>query len=109
MSETATPYEVKTDKQRDIIVIHPRHYAQTGLTYLKEAVLRVLLRESDLRPYQISHRLDIPKAQKDDYYPIIHGVLDMLETEKRVQSDGHPSTPRWNLTAAERNLLELIV
>lgn len=88
--------------------MHPRHAAQIGLVYLKEAVLRVLLHEPNLRPHEISQRLDIPRVLPSGEYKIVNGVLDILKREKRVQSDGPPNTPYWDLTETERNLLELL-
>ncbi len=86
-------------------MLSPKSRARIGLCHLEEAILVVLLHEPNLRQGEISNRLGIPPTDVGNYYGIVGGILGLLRKEKRVQSDGDPNKPRWDLTEAERNLM----
>ncbi len=88
--------------------MQPLQRARTGLFYLKEAILEVLLHEPNLLQGEITNRLGIPQTDVGNSYGIVGGILGLLRKEKRVQSDNHPNKPRWDLTATERDLLTVL-
>ena len=87
----------------------PSQRARTGLFYLKEAILEVLLHESNLTQSEISKRLGIPPSQVANRFGIIGGILGLLQEEGLVQNDGDPNALRWSLTETQRDLLSFIL
>ena len=82
----------------------PEQTAAFGLHYLEKAVLDVLTLETlsetptALRPSDISRRIGIPATTQVSLgYAIVHGVLDGLAREGRVEKEGI----RWRLKVFE--------
>ena len=88
-------------------MIGKKQAAELGLFFLKEAVLDVLLEagETDtpqLQPNEISKRLGIERATDgagNKSYALIHGVLNELFRENRVESV--KSSQAWRMSPQE--------
>ena len=79
----------------------PKAFARLGLVYLEEAIL-VAMGDEALIAAKISKRLGIlgyAQASNTERYKIVHGILQKLASEGRVEWYHHGS--RWIRTDVE--------
>ena len=87
--------------------LEPEQLARIGIFYLEEAVLDVLFRaynQESLSAREISRRAGLPRRQTEKWEDdmIAYGILDKLQTERRVKNNQPGRGPdRWQLTDKE--------
>lgn len=80
----------------------PKQMGRLGLFHIEEAILEVLLEESEgLKPGQISRRIGIVGYSDPELnlrYAVVWGALIQLKSKGLVEKCATGDTQRWKLT-----------